>query len=742
MNIVKKSYEFAISLNGIGRPECQLWLPVVKNLIKDRSCILLFDPSYTSHADELILTELSVSAESEILNPAELSLCDLSVETIIFTNTPDRLKITYKIPEKLTKACFFGGLGHLDLPLQISKAKELNIDKLISDFLPEEIHTLNSIEFEYFVNRYLFLPPFIHELPLLSEKTEEQVLFIHLGELNTIESSATSTLRKALSKNNIIRVEDLTNVPIDRWLADCTPGPSCRYVTTDVPLPSVHNFIANQCKSRGILFRPLSQRGATSPRRAFLDGNSNLSNWLNLIAPSQKPSLREKCANLLRPEKSREVATPINTENTLKFIQDQLTIGLSSKEKNSFANQHDKNLNILNNNNDSELSYIANPIQFLCKSEPSSQNLLCTFNYLKNINLESLPKESSSITKTFFRACIRLSAQLPPGRLISVHVFRQLASISIYEFIESFCSVFLEKPHSKTYHRLASYVLVLTQTSPLKETIRQQLLQLIAQINLPPDLACIAHLATKNLEFFHQSLIASNNNGGKGTAGNSVYWYLRQNPTPKADELKKLEKYCQEEIKIGQDSMMTHRSLALIQILNGTGNGITEILLNSKKSGPTNWPNQIARHELALSCLVAGEEEEAMLFLNTPANSRKRDPYDNVVRISTALLSDNVPSAEKLASEMSFIGKDKLWEQDELYFCALHHCVIFRHCGLKEAEEKTINWMKSSWNSVDTRYGILLKNITPVQNPTGSILKVAQILSKQIPKFASEMVKT
>ena len=168
MNIVKKSYEFAISLNGIGRPECQLWLPVVKNLIKDRSCILLFDPSYTSHADELILTELSVSAESEILNPAELSLCDLSVETIIFTNTPDRLKITYKIPEKLTKACFFGGLGHLDLPLQISKAKELNIDKLISDFLPEEIHTLNSIEFEYFVNRYLFLPPFIHELPLLS----------------------------------------------------------------------------------------------------------------------------------------------------------------------------------------------------------------------------------------------------------------------------------------------------------------------------------------------------------------------------------------------------------------------------------------------------------------------------------------------------------------------------------------------------------------------------------------------
>ena len=209
----------------------------------------------------------------------------------------------------------------------------------------------------------------------------------------------------------------------------------------------------------------------------------------------------------------------------------------------------------------------------------------------------------------------------------------------------AFCSVFIENPQAKQYQIIARYLLVITQTSPLDETIRLKLLKRIAQLPLPLEISCIAYLASNKIESFKESLQEIRNKGVNGATGNAIYWYLRQNPTPNADKLKELEKYCQEEIKIEQDSIMTHRSLALLQILNGKGNGITDVLFKSKKTGPTFWPNQIARHELALSCLVEGDEEEAMLFLESPTNSRNRDPYDLIVRISTALICGNIPSA-------------------------------------------------------------------------------------------------
>ena len=738
MSLNKSKPIIAIYLNGVGNPEFQLCLSIVRNLTNKQPSLLLFDPTNGSREDELIISGFFHFSKPEILNPANLNLSDYDLGAILFTSTTHLSSLNCQVPKELKKICFIGGIGRFDHSLQIKQAMALNVDHLISDFYPEETPSLTHKEVEYFITRYIFVPPYSDDLQIPSSKSKEKGLIVRLNDPDVNQSSASKAFWLALSKCDTIRIEDLTNLPIDRWLENCVPGPNCQYVATDVYLNSIHHFLADQCLNRGILFQPLNQGRAPSLRRAFLDGNPNLTNWLNLIAPIHKPSLRESFANLIKPTRGREnVALPTsNKDSTLNLIQDRLEEYLLSKEENKPVNRDEKILINSGNSKDCDTSYITSPVMYLFKNEPSSQNLVYTFYHLKNLHLESLSRESISITKTYFKTCIRLSTQLPTGRLVFIHIFRQILSINASELIDAFCSVFIENPQAKQYQIIARYLLVITQTSPLDETIRLKLLKRIAQLPLPLEISCIAYLASNKIESFKESLQEIRNKGVNGATGNAIYWYLRQNPTPNADKLKELEKYCQEEIKIEQDSIMTHRSLALLQILNGKGNGITDVLFKSKKTGPTFWPNQIARHELALSCLVEGDEEEAMLFLESPTNSRNRDPYDLIVRISTALICGNIPSAEKFASEMSLGGKNKVWEQDELYFCALHHCIIFRHCGLKEAEDKAINWMNLSWIPVNIRYGILLKKITPVLSPTGNILKAAQILSKQIPKSA------
>jgi hypothetical protein len=141
MEIITEKFEYTLCLNGIGKFSNIFWQEGVITKIQTRKLKLIYDYNFISEDDRKILDRINETAvEVEKVDFKDGNLNEF--QNIFICDTVDNIEELKFIKKFPIKGCFYGGLGKINYLEQIKLLKKHNINKIVSDILPEELLSL------------------------------------------------------------------------------------------------------------------------------------------------------------------------------------------------------------------------------------------------------------------------------------------------------------------------------------------------------------------------------------------------------------------------------------------------------------------------------------------------------------------------------------------------------------------------------------------------------------------------
>ena len=726
------SPSLAVFITGIGKAEFSAWRPLLRELVESPEILLLQDSPALSTEDESFIECVDLPKAPLTFSDADLPTIP---QTVLFLETPEHLKVPDAF-SSATKACLFGGLGAPDYTAQIRAARKLNLDKLFCDALSVELEQVLSPEdIAFLTPRQLFLPPAYPDNSETVQRQRETTLVIHLDDPVNPHSTTSKTFFKAFDGVESVRLEMLTEHPIEQWLERCTPGKGCRTIAISAPCLPLQHYVAGLCADLGIVFHPLDLRGATSPSRALLPNGSRLTNWLRHAAPMRSPSLRETFKSLIfTPDTKGDefTAKPTPTPFTWRNFSQSLLEDVSGHEGadailTTFRNHHASPLFL--SEHGTSPHYLSSPFAHLCQDAPLPDAFRSSLQLFAD-HAEEDP-QSESMTD-LMGACLRLAANLPHDQAL-YHILRKLTNLHPNAFLSAFESNFLSAPSSGANIALAGGVQTMLQIAYFEDDVRRLCFERLNKIAFPPPIATRLFLGAGELELFRQALAVGRKNGIRGLAGTAARYTLLHSPALSKEELDALETLCEEEISANSDSSATHWCLAMTRTLGDRAKDAASTLANPEKTMHDLRRFPFVWHELALLALAKDNREEATAFLESPSEpDGGGTAYGRLAAIALRILLGQYDMADQLATAFPEELFDSAWNGNTPpYFSALYHTVVFRRAGLEDSATKVLGLMEETLVSQDVLFRPLLDAIEP--GSSSALSALAATLAGNLP---------
>tara|TARA_B110000305_G_C19446949_1_gene645437 strand:+ start:155 stop:2320 length:2166 start_codon:yes stop_codon:yes gene_type:complete len=666
-----------ICLNGISNTENQLWQNYVVDLVKKRKLPVFYNYSNGTEKDHFIINNEFTGISIKDAN--EITIND-SISQLFFTDTPQNLIIPDGLPKNTRICSFFGGLKQDEITKQIEKVNSLGISKLITDILPEE----TDKPFDFTSELYLIQPTIPKNTRNLTTQTNEEILLIHNEHVNiNYPESLNQIIYKALDQNNKIRILDLTQIPIEDWFTEGMPGNFCKKICISLDLPQLHHLFADLAFKLGIEFSLFGCTKLTSPNRYFTDGKVNLLNSFKDLFPLRKKSLRENIRNICNQSSNK---TNINKSKESHEICQKVSI-----EKSSVVSSGQ-----LNKSRD-EILHIFKPLNYIFKDIPECKIFISNYQYLLGkcikgeLNQFVSAQISLFINATLKRATCLLGDPNDKFAFCSHQLLLRLTDLDFKTVVEQIFILLKDNSYETGILRLAGYFnSILYQnnfTAEDKFFARNKLLQ----STCPNEIKFSMRMSLISKELFIEEIKKLWDKQTKGLAGANILNLIIEDINIPKDELLFFKDICQQEISIGLDDFLTHKSYIIIEILLGNSQGSAQILSNcSKYKFKFNY-RPIYNFEIAYLCIFKNDNEEAISFINQESEEFSDSGYFKLARYSIQILANKFNENE---THFTLEKEENLWSKDNIFFCALNHYIIFTYHEHKNGTKKAFEILK------------------------------------------------
>jgi hypothetical protein len=343
------------------------------------------------------------------------------------------------------------------------------------------------------------------------------------------------------------------------------------------------------------------------------------------------------------------------------------------------------------------------------------------------------------ILKSLIYGAMRFASKLPIS-FGKIHFLSQVLSIN-HDFFISCLSEFSNKNNSSS--ELSSFYTAMQNmilTRSMNEDLRRKCIVGMLKVQRTIEFSSRFFLSLNDNSAFQKLLTENRSENLRDLAANAVFFALQNQSLEENENLTDFEKHCSDAIESGHDGISTHRTLALIKILQGKGKGTADALRNPEKPQFEFSQLPFLWHELALFSIYAGDEGEAGELLDSPKNKHGGPDLTNRLgAIAINLLLGRMDKAEKFASELDLDCQDpaqEFWPTNSPpYYIAFYQSVIFKHCADEKAIKRAEKMMDLTKIQLDESFRPLLDRISSSTNPEEHLMKLSNALSKALPQL-------
>ena len=735
MKEIPVNNQIALVVTGIASPQLLLWRPLIQELISDELEVIYYTGSELSEEDRKVIQK--IGKQSLVVEKFDEEKLTASTKWILYTDTADNLTHTPPLASHLNSACFFGGITSEHLDKQAQTALKLDINLLFSDLMASEIRdSLNRKCFEFFLERNFFLAPTITASSDQNDSPSEESLFIFNHHKQERLSQSSELYVRALQKINSFRIVELSKLPVEEWLTQCTPSKTCRKVIADISYRPINQFLVNICSSRKIEFQSLGTRGILMPERTLFGNSPNSTNWLDHVAPYREPSLREKTQSIL-------ITNPADTGEKHQSPDSYSNVSESSIISSALLNREEGRNYIFLEKIRQKHSvvqpkfkghFISTPILHFFQGSYHNEILQSSLEFFLAQN--DLPPSCNSFEK-LLTAGLRLIAERKICRA-NFHILAKIKSFAPEHLLSSFTSIISDNPKAKKSINLASYIQHNLQYLKWNETILSLYYEKLLEMPLPSDILACLYLGANKFDSLDQLAQRSDAHSIKGLLGRAAYYKICSSPELQAEEAKILQDLCRKEISAGSENIYTHLSLATLGILFQCDQFPSEISIDSPKPSCDIKTHLTLRHELSLLSLAKEDSDSLMAFLTEGDQPFEgKTTYTTLSAIIIYLLLDEVEKAELLAERLLKRGIKQPWEENihSIYHFALFHALIFRKTQRSISEIHATKIMDESLIPRDATFRNLLGKIekTKCIKKEANLIILADLLESKLP---------
>ena len=733
--------QMALVVSGISSPQLSLWRPLIQDLISEKIQVVYHLGNGLSEEDDLIIK--NIGKESLTIEKFDEENLPASMKWVLFTSTADKLSHDKTKVNRFEYACFFGGMTSENLDEQAEAAIKLNINTLFSDLMPSEIRkSLSHKSFSFFVERNFFLPPSIPSETNDDHSFDEESLFIYNSHESDKLHYTSELYVKAFQQIDSFRLVDLSTSPIDEWITQCTPSKTCKKVMADVSYRPINHFLLNICSCREIDFHALGTRGALSPERTFFEKSQNSASWIRQIAPSTKPSLRQKTYSLISSDRLNSSDQDFIQNSCSKGIESTITSSLFEEEgykpshefRSKIREHYSKDPEIKDDN--ANLQYLTSPFSFLFEDAPHCEKLKESLEFF-------ISEPNLSESNPVFETLVGVSLRLISTKVVSTACFHALSALQAeapLQVLNQFSLLFLEEPKRKSNLNLASYFQHNLQVLQWPEKVRALHYDQLLRLPLQPDVLSCLYLGANQLDSLQGLAQDSRKQGHKGVLGRAVYYNIHKSSELTHEQSKTYEDLCRSEIAEGTDNIFSHLSLAMLEILCSKEgkNAPSSIHKKNPKFDVTGY--LVFCHELALLSLTRENLELANFFFTAQDQARVNlTAYSKLSAILISILLDKIDLAESLSQEYMEKDMESPWNENvrSVYHLALFHALLFRMTQKVNSERKAKVIMDASLIAHDPFFQKLFPRIEATEKlkADSPIFSLIERLEQELPSL-------
>ena len=689
-----------ICLNGVGNFSNLLWHNYIFDLAKTEDALVFYH--FTNKSNEEIDFIKKNIPDVEVKDLKDLHKSNLSISHFFYADTPDNLVLADGIDENTKTSSLFGGLNKKLFQKQIQKANHLKIDSLITDIFPEEISIDNQLNSEL-----LFLPPSFPSY-LINEprKTNEEILLIldHTNKTN-YSYSFPNILFKSLKDVKGIKIVDLEKTPTKEWIRECIPGDNCQKIGLSTNLPQLQHLLADFASKNGIEFLYLGSDLTASHLRYFTSGKENLLKSLQKKCSFNKKSIRDNVKSILTINPQSQAKDQSYKNPTLKSI--------ITRENTVPTGE------IKQNNPENNFSPISNPLNYLFRDLPEREILISNYHSLsKKSSNQTLNSFETSHLKAYIETTIIhcKSFQNDPHDMFafcSEQVILKLIKLDFKLLVEITLTLLADNSKDVGFIRFAAYFrdILFRYNIPREEKVFARNLFVNSSLHKVIKFNSYLTLVSKDSLLLEFKNLWDERTIGLG--GNFVQSALHENFELNEKELSLFENICKEEINLNLDDFLTHKSLAMINILSGKSKGTCNTLSASSKFKFRYKYRPIYKFEMAYFCIFKDDNDEALKFASIDNENSIHNDYFFLANYSIQILTDTT-NGQKPIVELER-GKN-LWMTDNVFYCAFAHYIIFSYHNHSKGVEKSLKIIAN----LNSNLYFLTKLISKIQKRSGT----------------------
>lgn len=669
--------EIRICLNGISNSANQLWHNYIIDLAENNDSCFYYNYSNSSETDQKFIQKNLKSVE--IKDTDILKSDNYSTPHLFFADTPQNILVPEGVPQQTKFYSFFGGLDQTQILEQIEKINYYKISKVITDIFPEELTTPTNFKSEVY-----FLPPsFPKPLKNIHKQNNEEILFVHGKFRNLMDSKKQNEIIfSTLHQNKNIRVVNLNKIPIEDWFKVITPSDRCKKVCLSIDLPQLHHLFADFAAEKGLDFDYFDCELITSHQRYFTTGNENLLKSLQDLFPLNKKSLRENVRMIFKMRERENEVINNRTEQNINNIFEQKPIFLRN----------------LNKQTPNENLHVCDPLNYILKDISGCEILISNYQYLLEVNQDDELNDFINLhTDLFIEAILKISCSLKDDpndkfSFCSSLMLLKLCKLNFRSVTEQIFNIINENPTEFGICRIASYFIsilynyefksedILFAKNKLLESKCPNEIKLSILISLIPK----KHIATEFIKFWDKKI--------QGMVGANIINLISDDIIMPSEQLLILKDICNKEISLGLDNFLTHKSLAIIEILLGNSTGTAKILLNCSKYRFRHNFKPIYIFEIAYFCIFKNDFNEALSYIDLePVNDSSSD-YFKIASYSIQIITNKINND---TTQFNLRKQKNIWSTDHIFFCALNHYIVFTYHNHTKGAEKAYQILKN-----------------------------------------------
>jgi len=293
--------KIALLTKKVSSPRILLWIPLLKNLVKEEAASLFV----LQNDSDFDLEENDIIEKGHDIQDFTGPSCLGEDQVVLIADTPDHLD-SYQVKEIRTRyGCFLGGINGISLAEQIDWAKKAKVNFLICDLLPAEVEpVLTAQDFEYFLQLSIFLPHGdIDDFIPTQSSDAPSFCFITDSKSNCNHTEIDDIYLKTFHQSKDFKIVEISELAsIEKIYKALNFADGTRFIVSNLPA-SLSHFIADFCRTHSIDLKILKRPPHYSIERFFLSYNQL---ELRLFFDQNKEfSIRKKFKSLFEKEISQ-----------------------------------------------------------------------------------------------------------------------------------------------------------------------------------------------------------------------------------------------------------------------------------------------------------------------------------------------------------------------------------------------------------------------------------------------------